>query len=163
MIEMESNLVKEFNMQEEVDQLIYKTHKVKDPNRKRDELILALFDEVCELMNKMRIHKFWSNKGMNERSDLLEEYVDTWHFLLSVGNIIGAPQEHYGLEIRKAFTNQFRVILFTLNDVFTPIGWQLVVSQWKGLGHMMGFTDEEVRAAFIRKHEINIKRQKEGY
>lgn len=161
MITMETDLSEEFEMQKSFDDMVYKNHSV--TTIPKDELILSIFDEVCELMNKMRIHKFWSNKGMNERADLIEEYVDTWHFLLSIGNHIQIPTTHYGIEIRQTFTQQFRTILFTANDVFSPIGWTLLVSQWKGLGHMLGFTDAEVRAAYKDKHKINIKRQREGY
>jgi dimeric dUTPase (all-alpha-NTP-PPase superfamily) len=163
MIGMTADLKTQFEMQAVVDNLIYEKHSISNPWDKKEELILAVFDEICELMNRMRIHKFWSNKGMDAREKMIEEYVDTWHFLLSIGNIIEMPTTHFGIEIRQTFTQQFRSILFTANDIFTPIGWHLFTSQWKGLGHMMGYTEDEVIKAFERKHDINIRRQKNGY
>ncbi|QFG05647.1 dUTPase [Bacillus phage 031MP004] len=163
MIEMNANLEEFFKKQQELDTFILESKGLELDNYRKNQLTLALFDEVCELLNKTRVHKFWSNKGMDEKAVLIEEYVDTWHFLLSVGNSLGVCTEHSGIISNKTFVEQFRAILFTMNDVFTPIGWTLVVSYWKGLGHMLGFTDDEVKDAYNRKYEINIQRQKEGY
>lgn len=163
MIELETDLKKQFDLQWMVDDMIYQKHNIESGYDKKEELILSVFDEICELMNKMRIHKFWSTKGMNDRADLIEEYVDTWHFALSIGNIIQVPTTHEGLMISKTFTSQFRTILFITNDIFTPIGWNLFISHWKGLGIMLGFSDAEVREAYDRKHKINIERQLNDY
>lgn len=163
MIEVQADLKVQFDLQWIADDIIYHMHNIQSGYDKKDELVLAVFDEICELMNKMRIHKFWSNKEMDERAELLEEYVDTWHFILSIGNIIQVPTSHFGIEIKKTFTDQFRAALFLANDVFTPIGWHLFTNHWKGLGVLMGFSDKEVIEAFNRKHDINVKRQLNGY
>jgi dimeric dUTPase (all-alpha-NTP-PPase superfamily) len=162
MIEIEADLSQEFKMQEELDQYIIQKRGL-NLSILKDERILAVFDEVCELMNKMRFHKYWSNKAPEAKEDLLEEYVDTWHFILSNGNSIGVVQVHCGIDIRATYTKQFRAILFTANDIHTPIGWTLFVSLWKGLGHMMGFSPDEVRTAYKRKYQINVERQNNDY
>jgi dimeric dUTPase (all-alpha-NTP-PPase superfamily) len=163
MITMQVDLNKQFEMQKVVDNLIHKNHDIADPFEVKEEYILAIMDEICELMNKMRIHKFWSNKEMEAREVLLEEYVDIWHFLLAIGNMIQVPVEHYGIEIKPTFTQQFRGLLYVANDIFTPMGWHLFANQLKGLGIMMGFGEVEVIDAFKAKHDINIKRQQNGY
>ena len=162
MIEIDTDLSKEFKMQAELDSYIVKKHTL-NLKAVQDETVLAVFDEVCELMNKMRFHKYWSNKPPEAREELLEEYVDTWHFILSIGNRIGVVTFHCGIDVRATLTKQFRAALFTVNDIFTPIGWTLFVSLWKGLGCQMGFNPDEVRAAYQRKYQINIERQDNDY
>lgn len=164
MIETVINLADQFKKQAKLDAVINKNSGVKDPASIYDKKVLELYDEFCELMNKMRIHKYWSkNNAMGLKEDLLEEYVDGWHMLLSIGNDIDVPWEHGGIDIRQTFTQQFRAILFTANDVYRPIGWTLTVSLWKGLGVMLKFTPEEVTAAFEAKHSKNLERQANGY
>ena len=150
-------------MQREYDQFLCEKHNIEGMETVKDETVLALFDEICELMNKMRIHKYWSTKGMAERKVLLEEYVDTWHILLSVGNSIQTPTTHEGAYSLPDYTNTFRQLLFIANDIFTPVGWHLFVNMWKGLGQKMGFTAEEVEKAFVRKLKKNYRRQERGY
>ena len=48
--------------------------------------ILALLVEISELANETRCFKHWSKKGPSEESVLLEEYVDSLHFFLSIAN-----------------------------------------------------------------------------
>ncbi len=48
---------------------------------KRD---LALTIELAELANETRCFKYWSSKGPSEREVILEEFVDSIHFLLSL-------------------------------------------------------------------------------
>lgn len=164
MITMEIDLTKQFEMQKQLDDYIIKKHKI-NLLKIRDDRILSVMDEICELMNKMRFHKYWSkNKNPKVgREDLLEEYVDTWHFILSIGNEIEIPQVHYGLDIRRTFSIQFRAAVFVANDIYTPIGWTLFVSIWKGLGYMLKFTPEEVAAAYEKKYKENFERQDNDY
>ena len=72
-----------FTMQQELDSFIQKNREVK-----RDvfqEKGLALLVELAELANETRSFKFWSAKGPSEIEVILEEYVDSIHFLLSLG------------------------------------------------------------------------------
>ena len=46
---------------------------------------LALLVELAELANETRCFKFWSMKGPSEIAIILEEYVDSIHFILSLG------------------------------------------------------------------------------
>ena len=45
---------------------------------------LALLIELAELANETRCFKFWSTKGPSDDAVILEEYVDSIHFLLSL-------------------------------------------------------------------------------
>lgn len=163
MIGLASNLEEFFIKQQRLDHFIIEKHEIKQDKQFRENKILALIDEICELMNKTRIHKFWSTKGMDAKDVLIEEYVDGWHFLLSIGNDIEAPTEHYGIDARRTFTEVFRTLLFTVNAVYEPMGWQSMTALYKGLGHMLKFTEQEVIDAYNRKYQINLDRQNNGY
>ena len=76
-------LTKLYSMQRELDSYI---------QQQRDEQSdvflekgLALLVELAELANETRCFKFWSLKGPSENTIILEEYVDSIHFLLSLG------------------------------------------------------------------------------
>src|SRR6185437_10161779 len=72
-----------FTMQRELDTFIQTNQDVKRDVFK--EKGLALVVELAELANETRCFKFWSTKGPSERAVILEEYVDSIHFILSLG------------------------------------------------------------------------------
>ena len=51
----------------------------------RNKRIVALLVELGEFANTTRCFKFWSNKGMEEKAVVLDEFADGLHFLLSLG------------------------------------------------------------------------------
>ena len=78
------NLQKLFAMQDILDQKIRKEHGLERADLFNDK-ILALYVEVAELANETRCFKYWSHKPSSPREVILEEYVDGFHFLLSLG------------------------------------------------------------------------------
>ena len=76
-------LITLFTMQRELDAYIQENQSVKENVFK--EKGLALLVELAELANETRCFKFWSTKGPSEREVILEEYVDSIHFILSLG------------------------------------------------------------------------------
>ena len=72
-------------MQEVLDDRIIKEHQLEDKNLEENK-IFALLVEISELANETRCFKHWSKKGPSEESVILEEYVDSLHFFLSIAN-----------------------------------------------------------------------------
>lgn len=108
---------------------------------------------------------------------ILEELADVWHFYLSIGNQIGEKIElpNIGFETEykcnKAKINTFLQLYIYISrlaetsldciyrdDAYINIGYWLIM-----LRSALGFTDEEVEQAYLKKHEENYKRQREGY
>ncbi|MEC0923955.1 dUTP diphosphatase [Bacillus safensis] len=102
---------------------------------------------------------------------LLEEYVDCLHFFLSIGNTIGV-KEYVPFKLL-TLTND---ITGFFNSVFRLVGkwdrvflffeheqYHVAMYQFLQLGEVLGFTSEEIEAAYMEKNEINHKRQQEGY
>ena len=175
------NLQKLYKMQEELDNHIWAKHGTLDKISKEellDNTILALLVEIGELANATRCFKHWSTKGPMEDGIILDELADVWHFYLSIGNQLDyiLLDEHidpdnpvyFGLGLTKE-VETFNY-LYYLAGSLTPkylnesrgyyIKFGIVLAL---LGEILGFTDEEVEQAYLRKHEENYRRQREGY
>ena len=160
------NLQKLFTMQKSLDAYIQSekgiTHDVFLDKG------LALIVELAELANETRCFKFWSEKGPSAKETILEEYVDSIHFLLSLGidmNLsdleswpAAKPEESMTLLFlhTQSAINQF--LLEPAMDNYKDI-WS-----WYGsIAATLGFTYEEVVQAYIEKNEKNYERQRTGY
>lgn len=110
------------------------------------------------------------------KNPLLEEYVDVLHFILSIGNEIhnedfGILDIDYDILGLTKVNNETTIEQF--NDIFKCISsfaidyWEPeyveLVSQFLGLGEMLGFTWEQVEEAYYAKNKVNHARQESGY
>lgn len=165
------DLEKLYKLQEKLDRHILAMNKVEMSSQKLlDNTILALLVEVGELANTTRCFKHWSTKGMMEKEVVLDELADVWHFYLSIGNQLNIKLNKCNVGMTKhrhketqIFNNIYFWILrlqeFPDNEVnYIQIGWTLNHLSWK-----LRFTDKEVEQAYLKKHEENYKRQREGY
>ena len=179
------NLEKLYKMQEELDAHILLNHykrtgKGISKEELLDDTILALLVEVGELANTTRCFKHWSIKGMMEKEVILDELADVWHFYLSIGNQIGykwhcRKETDYNPlwngDINGSLTYIFHIIYietsFIANDPYNKgmnkYAYQKIGINIARLAKALGFTDEEVEQAYLKKHEENYRRQREGY
>ncbi|ADP32468.1 dUTP diphosphatase [Bacillus atrophaeus] len=183
------NLQKMFEMQKVLDDRIIK-EKGLEGQELLPNLILALQVELAECANEWRGFKHWSNdrgprtthplevspngvfrKGGNP---LLEEYVDCLHFILSIGNRIGYSHENLGKWTDLTIVNQFNHLFGYASDLYKAINEDWFEEQlfdtydeffagFIGLGKMLGFTPEQIEAAYMEKNAVNHQRQQEGY
>ncbi|WP_459198628.1 dUTP diphosphatase [Bacillus subtilis] len=114
---------------------------------------------------------------IGESNPLLEEYVDCLHFILSIGNRIGINNDttiqqimrraeerelETNISIGKAFSHLISLVFgfyFSIDD------WTYVRSfeRFLNLGKLLGFSSEQIEAAYMEKNAVNHQRQKEGY
>lgn len=161
------NLLKLFEMQNDLDSKIEKQHGLEEEPL-LEKKILALLVEVGELANETRCFKFWSLKPPAETSVILEEYVDGIHFILSLGIEIGVTD---GVEFDIAADENSLTAHFVL--VYEKIAqfekscseahYLELFRQYLLLGEALGFSSEEIEAAYVKKNEVNHDRQKQGY
>ncbi|MFX3674526.1 MAG: dUTP diphosphatase [Paenisporosarcina sp.] len=129
---------------------------------------LALSIELAELANETRCFKFWSEKGPSDKSVLLEEYVDSIHFLLSLGNEMNFndlenwPSNHSDESLTLLFLHtQTSIHHFLLEPKFEH--YKDVWSWYGTIATHLGFSHKEVVQAYLEKNEKNYERQRSGY
>ncbi|ALA68968.1 dUTPase [Geobacillus stearothermophilus 10] len=176
-----------FEVQGELDAHIEKIHPRKEGEKRLEEKILALQTELGEIANEWRQFKFWSNDREPRTERLLEEYVDGFHFVLSIGL---EESKRYGqsVPIRLGLPDELTSICYEttiqqFNYLFSEIGrlydsvtlhevaadteveeaYENIIRMFIGLGEKLGFTEKEIAEAYMRKNMINHERQKNGY
>lgn len=153
-------------MQRELDSYIQK-------NRETDtdvfqEKGLALLVELAELANETRSFKFWSAKGPSEIEVILEEYVDSIHFLLSLGieknfdRMTEWPEGEVSGNLTELFLKTTESIIRFLNEL-TIESYENVWIHYGAIAKSLGFTHSNIIDAYIMKNDENYKRQKTGY
>jgi dimeric dUTPase (all-alpha-NTP-PPase superfamily) len=163
---MQMNIGHLFLLQSELDAHIEERHPRKEGTNRHHDKVLALLVELGELANETRCFKFWSHKPASEKAVILEEFSDGVHFLLSIGLENGI--EELNIKPIKARTltelfiglyNAFSV----LSIYFSPKTYSAAWSAYVGLGEMLGFSWDEVEAAYFKKNSKNHARQDGGY
>lgn len=129
---------------------------------------LALLVELAELANETRSFKFWSTKGPSEIDVILEEYVDSIHFLLSLGiekkfdDMMNWPEGEISGDLTVVFLKTTESIIHFLNEL-TAESYASMWIHYGAIAKHLGFTPADIIKAYILKNEENYKRQTEGY
>jgi len=103
---------------------------------------------------------------MHYHNPLLEEYVDTIHFALSIANDLGV-HEHKYIHTQPADLNEL-VIGITNIATILPMSKDKhhvasLLNNLITLGYQLGFTEQDVIQAYDDKNRENYKRQDNGY
>ncbi|PIC67712.1 dUTPase [Sporosarcina sp. P21c] len=155
-----------FEMQRALDTYIQKNHQTKETFTERG---LALLVELSELANETRCFKFWSTKGPSADHVILEEYVDSIHFLLSLGiekNFDGLEEWPTRDVKEQNLTQQFIQTgqsIYTFLDSLTFEDYKEIWVNYGALANTLGFTEDQIIQAYIDKNEENYARQRSGY
>ncbi|MCM3637182.1 dUTP diphosphatase [Sporosarcina luteola] len=155
-----------FTMQRQLDAYIQQNQFVTEDvfNKKG----LALLIELAELANETRCFKFWSTKGPSERNVILEEYVDSIHFLLSLG--IEKELDNLDVwptgEIEGDLTEIFLHTIKAIQEFLVTTDMESYKSIWIHYGaiaNRLEISYNEIMKAYVDKNEENYKRQQTGY
>ncbi|WP_142827659.1 dUTP diphosphatase [Planococcus soli] len=155
-----------FEMQAELDRFIQSSQGISEDVFRRKGL--ALLVELAELANETRCFKFWSTKGPSERSVILEEYVDSIHFLLSLGiekkldTLEAWPEAIDEKDLTELFLVTQKAIQEFLED-YSMSNYVAIWSCYGGLALALEFSYDEVLEAYIQKNKTNFDRQHNGY
>ncbi|MGE7984828.1 dUTP diphosphatase [Lysinibacillus fusiformis] len=160
------NIQQLFMMQKELDDFIEQNQNIQQDVFQ--EKGLALMVELAELANETRCFKFWSTKGPSAREVILEEYVDSIHFILSIGLLknyttiekwpVIEEQRHLTATFLETQGAILAFIQQPTEDRYLAI-WQC----YGLLAYNLGFTFEDVVRAYIEKNQENYNRQRTGY
>lgn len=106
----------------------------------------------------------------NDKNPLLEETVDTFHFILSLGNdlkVSPSVVEEQPVSRYDDITEQFIALSYTASCIAMYNDKQLyyleTIKLFKGLVHLLGFTEEQLEEAYYDKNKINHERQVTNY
>lgn len=160
------DLTKLFQMQKALDTFIESTQNIS--RNVFQEKGLALLVELAELANETRCFKFWSTKGPSERAVILEEFVDSIHFMLSLGlekqldHLVEWTVPNEKRDLTELFLLTQETILAFIQRPIEET-YKAVWDCYGLLAFNLGFTFEDVVAAYIEKNEENYNRQRNGY
>ncbi|MER1987037.1 MAG: dUTP diphosphatase [Solibacillus sp.] len=154
-----------FEMQRQLDKFIEETQNItQDVFQEKG---LALLVELAELANETRCFKFWSTKGPSARDVILEEFVDSIHFMLSLGYMREFYLDEWPVveekqELTPWFIHMTNTVLVFLKEQ-TMETYMDVWNAYSVLAFNLGFTVEDITSAYISKNEKNYERQRNGY
>lgn len=159
-----------FSMQKSLDLYIKENNKLNDKELFSHKY-LALLVELGELANETRCFKFWSSKSKGNRDDILEEYVDGIHFILSLGiekglNFSTEDLDKTSLKTDHSETEKFNKVFeaaVNFNSQPTQDNYHLLFKQYLQLGRLLGFHEVDIQQAYYEKNKVNYERQLQGY
>lgn len=160
------NLTELFQLQQTLDKRIINEHNLHNECL-FSKKVLALQVEVSELANETRCFKFWSVKESSPKEVILEEYVDCLHFILSLG--LEKNYEDIEITLREEYNNlteSFLNIYIDINDFVvctTKDNYKTLFEDFLCLGKNLKFTSDDITNAYMKKNNVNHKRQDIGY
>ncbi|GGJ86080.1 hypothetical protein GCM10007063_05740 [Lentibacillus kapialis] len=147
-------------IQKQLDDKILEQHGLTESNLSVQKAS-ALICELWECMNESKVFKYWSVKKPN-RDELLEEYVDSIHFALSLANDIGLSDYEYV----DPGENDLNILAIGLTNMITRLPVEKNIEQVLNylikLGYQLGFTEEDVINEYYNKNKENHARQESG-
>lgn len=151
-------------MQTALDSAIYDGNNVE---YNEEKCYLALFDELGELNHELKKEWCWWKKTQKEvdRTRVLEELVDTYHFAMSIfyhavvdENIRRYILESNIFEKRSEWKVTYLYLFIIDDDMVIDI-----LSNLYQLTIKLGFTMEDVYQEYKKKNQINYLRLKSNY
>lgn len=156
--------------QKAYDAEVFKKHNVDYISK--SQLESALFDELGELMHAQKSDWCWWKKTQPkvDKSKVLGELVDVWHFVLSYQNHFGSGEEE--LRAEEQMIDHARTLFCEIKVFKTGIICLLAdvpsiksekLERLIAITEYLGFTIEDVHKAYCDKNKVNYQRLKEGY
>lgn len=130
--------------------------------------ILALLIELGELANETRMFKFWSQNQKIKRKQLILEYIDCFHFFLSLGNYFhGRQKQIYFVRSKNLTIPNLLLKIFQetsqLINHFSLQQYQKAFQLFLNLSSGFKITNPLLKKYYLQKYKENIKRQKNKY
>lgn len=154
-------------MQRVLDDAILKKHGNVYDEKIAEQIKIALFVELGELMNELPSYfKHWKKTAKDNREKALVEYVDALHFALSLFNYnryVVSEKIHDYHKIHDSHNVLYtsRTIRGCLENIVFLDSYKLTVLF--ELGNLLGFTWEEIYEAYKQKNAVNYERLKSNY
>ncbi len=129
------------------------------------KLVLAYLAELGEFLNERPdMFKYWKRNYVVNHNKALEEWVDVWHFFLSMF-IISKPEGISEESIAKhmpyprGFMADADMFLWLTDFNLSYASISTLIS----IGEILGYPFDEVYNMYLFKNGVNHQRQEEGY
>lgn len=156
--------------QAKLDNAIIEEYGLTEINK--DNLMMAILDEVCELIHELKGDWCWWKKTQPQVDEekVLGELVDIWHFVLCEQNICNFGEMTLGSYLQEKEIADTFLERLKSKRVFLPLFLTELVRRdcysietLIAITEYLGFTIEQVYSAYCNKNKINYQRLKEGY
>lgn len=133
-----------------------------------ENLKFAYKVELAELANEVGFFKHWKHNHKQDDLKILEEWTDGLHILVTLGNMCGYAQftKMMTQNVKVVPNEQYIPVIFpALMDkvIESSAGYMNILNGHIMLGFHLGYSEDELMAAYQEKLEENIDRQKRGY
>ena len=163
---MKINIDRILELQKQLDNNIHTKHNI-NPKEVFEKRRLALIVEVCEMINVNRCFKFWSLKKDYDKQVLGDEFVDCLHFILSISLHFNLDQTEYEIKDVVYDDNELTLKVLYLISLAGKIeskdDWKKFIIQLFELAFTFGFTAQDIIDFYIKKNQVNFKRQQDNY
>ncbi len=155
-----------YALQAELDAEIEKNHQVTYESS-FERRVLALLVELGEFANETRCFKYWSFKPSSPKEVVLDEYADGMHFLLSLGIALGEKDIVYSPKISsKDLTSAILKVYadaIALKDDYNKEAYEKALFDYLDIIPLLGYSCLDAKDAYLKKMEVNHKRQETKY
>lgn len=131
-----------------------------------EKKVIAFKQEFGELLQRLpEVFKFWSNKKNILDYETVEEWVDGFHFLLSIGIDKGFETTITEIDTDRYdfFTLQDLTMMIYEGDLTNTYCFEQVFKMYLTFIYKLGYTNEDIQNAYDLKNAENFKRQTNGY
>ena len=119
------------------------------------------------MINVNRCFKFWSLKKDYDKQVLGDEFVDCLHFILSISLHFNLDQTEYEIKDVVYDDNELTLKVLYLISLAGKIeskdDCKKFIIQLFELAFTFGFTAQDIIDFYIKKNQVNFKRQQDNY
>ena len=146
------NLNKLFDLQKDLNYRLVEGHDL-DEYVLSQRKALGLHVQIAKLANSTNCFKFWNKKDSEDRKVVLENYLCSLFFILSIG--IDKCYTDININPRHSeycLTDQFLTLYIDINDLVITSSkdhYKTIFDDFLSLGLSLGFSDEEIENTYI--------------
>lgn len=159
-----------WEMQKSLDMYIRENNDIPMDKDLIVEKYLALKTELFEFVNEIESFKYWKkNKG---KDHILEEACDMLHFIFSI-----AIDTEVNIELDETITENIDIEKYELNELLIMVddlaNEAFFTGDWTNMNGIIlflsiilakcGFTTDDLYDEYMKKNEVNRKRQETNY
>ncbi len=150
--------------QKKLDEAIKKAHSINIEHT--DKMLIALYTEIGEFANEVQSFKYWKKSKKINLDNLLEEYADGLHFLMSFSLKYGCSEKIDPIIKSEDVNNQFLYMFNSVSKLTKKITRKRIeqsIGIYLGLAKLTNLSDKQVLDAYMKKNKKNFERIKNNY